>query len=190
MHKTKRSGMSVFRVRLSNSRQGRLDIYDNQRSAYITGPNRINRKLRDGETFVDCNYWKRFAYPNVPLEEAFIEVVEDDGTVYSDQIQDNTYPRVYNISAAAGSSFADNRADVEGDTGSFALFAQITNRSESGSVRVRLNGLESAVIDLPASSTQTFNVGEVTIGSLEVENPSESAVEVQIVVSVRVAATS
>ena len=181
--------MSVFRVRLSNSRQGRLDVYDNQRSAYITGPNRINRKLKDGETFVDCNYWKRFAYPQVPLEEAFIEVVEDDGTVYSDMVQDNTYPRVYNIVAAPGSSFADNRADIQGDSGSFALFAQITNRGGEG-LRVRINGADSAVIDLPASSTQTFNVGEMTIALLEVENPSESEVEVQVVVSIRVAATS
>lgn len=181
--------MSVFRVRLTNSRQGQLDIYDNQRSAYITGPNRINRKLQDGETFVDCNYWKRFAYPQVSLEEAFIEVVEDDGTVYSDQVQDNTYPKVYNISAAAGSSFTDNVADIEGDSGSFALFAQITNRSEDA-VSVRLNGMDSAVIDLPGNSTQTFNVGEMTIALLEVANASGNSVEVQVVVSIRVAATS
>ena len=101
--------MSVFRVRLSNSRQGLLDVYDNQRSAYIMGPNRVNRKLKDGETFVDSNYWKRFAYPQVPLEEAFIEVVEDDGTVYSDKVQDNTSPKVSNISAAAGSQFLVKR---------------------------------------------------------------------------------
>jgi hypothetical protein len=181
--------MSVFRVRLSNSRQGLLDVHDNQRSAYITGPNRINRKLKDGETFVDCNYWKRFAYPQVPLEEAFIEVVEDDGTVYSDQVQDNTYPKVYNITAAAGSSFGDNRADIEGESGSFALFAQITNRGDEA-VRVRINGLDSAVIDLPGGSTQVFNVGEMTIALVEVENPSGKSVEVQMVVSIRVAATS
>lgn len=182
--------MSVFRVKLTNSRQGQLDVYDNQRSAYITGPNRVNRKLRDGETFVDCNYWKRFAYPQVPLEEAFIEVVEDDGTIYSDKVVDNTYPRVYNITAVAGSSFGDNKADIEGDSGSFALFAQITNRSEMDSVRVRLNGLDSAVINLPAGSTQTFNVGEITIGSIEIENLSENSVDVQVVVSIRVVATS
>lgn len=175
---------------MSNSRQGLLDVHDNQRSAYITGPNRINRKLKDGETFVDCNYWKRFAYPQVPLEEAFIEVVEDDGTVYSDHVSDNTYPRVYNISAAAGSSFAENKADIRGDSGSFALFAQITNRSAEDDVQIRINGLDSAVIHLPAGSTQVFNVGEVTIATLEVANPSESPVEVQAVVSIRVAANS
>lgn len=181
--------MSVFKVRLTNNRQGLLDIHDNQRTAYIMGPNHVNRKLKDGEVFTDCNYWKRFAYPNVPLEEAFIEVVSDDGTIYSDHVKDNTYPKVYNITAAAGSGFADNRADIMGDSGSFALFAQIVNQG-SESVRVRLNGMDTAVIDLPASATQTFAVGDLTIGLLEVANPSESPVNVQIVVSVRVVATS
>jgi hypothetical protein len=181
--------MSKFRVRLSNSRQGLLDIYDNQRTAYITGPNRINRKLKDGEVFVDCNYWKRFAYPSVPLEEAFIEVVEDDGTVYSDVVSNNTYPKVYDISAASGSDFSDNKADIKGDSGSFALFAQITNKSDTD-VRIRLNGLDSAIIDLGAGNTQVFNAGEVTIGVIEVENSGPNLVHVQIVVSIRVVATS
>ena len=181
--------MSVFRVRLTNSRQGRLDVYDNQRSAYITGPNRINRKLKDGEIFTDCNYWKRFAHPHVSLEEAFIEVVEDDGTVYSDIVKDNTYPKVYNILAVPGSSFDDNRADIAGESGSFALFAQIVNHSEYA-VRVRLNGLNTAIIDIPEGATQTFAVGDLTIGLIEVENTSESEAKIQITVSIRVVATS
>lgn len=181
--------MSVFRVRLTNGRQGKLDIYDNQRSAYIMGPNRINRKLRDGETFVDCNYWKRFAYPQVPIDEAFIEVVEDDGTIYSDVVANNTYPKVYNITAAAGSSFGENKADIMSDTGSFALFAQIVNQSDNA-LRVRLNGMESAIIDLPEGATQTFAVGDLTIGLIEVENQTDSESRVQITVSVRVVATS
>jgi hypothetical protein len=183
--------MSVFRVRLTNSRQGLLDIYDNQRTAYIMGPNRVNRKLKDGETFVDSNYWKRFAYPNVPLEEAFIEVVEDDGTIYSDTISENTYPKVYDLLVEAGSTFAANKADIAGDSGSFALFAQITNKSDSDSVKVRINGLASAVIDIPAGATQTFNPGEVTIGLLEVDNSEgQGDVAVQIVVSIRVVSRS
>jgi hypothetical protein len=182
--------MSVFRVKLQNSRQGRLDIYDNQRTAYIMGPNKVNRILRDGETFVDSNYWKRFAYPNVSLEEAFIEVVEDDGTIYSDTVQENVYPRVYNFNATPGSSFADNIADIAGDTGSYALFAQITNHS-SEEIKVRLNGLDSAVIDLPGGATQSFDVGDLTIGKIEVANPTgESSSKVQIVLSVRATSTS
>lgn len=182
--------MSKFRVRLSNTRQGLLDVYDNQRTAYIMGPNRINRKLKDGEVFTDCNYWKRFASPPLPLEEAFIEVLEDDGTIYSDTISNNTYPKVYDISAEAGTGFAQNKADIEGDSGSFALFAQITNKSETTPVRIRLNGLDSAIIDLSAGNTQVFNAGEVTIGTIEVENSGSETVQVQMIVSIRVVATS
>lgn len=182
--------MSIFRVKLHNSRQGLLDVHDNQRTAYIMGPNRVNRRLKDGEVFTDCNYWKRFAHPSLPLEEAFIEVLEDDGTVYSDRVVDNTYPKVYDIVAAPGSGFGSNRADIAADSGSFALFAQITNKSESESVRIRLNGLNSAVMDLGAGNTQVFNAGEVTIGAIEVQNQGSEAVPVQIVVSIRVVATS
>lgn len=182
--------MSVFRVKLHNSRQGLMDVHDNQRTAYIMGPNRVNRILKDGEIFTDCNYWKRFAHPQLPLEEAFIEVLEDDGTIYSDSLADNTYPKVYDITALPGTDFSQNKADIQGDSGSFALFAQITNKSEADSVRIRINGLDSAIIDLGAGNTQVFNAGEVTIGSLEVENNGEDSVPVQIVVSIRVVATS
>lgn len=181
--------MSVFRVKLSNNRQGLLDIHDNQRTAFIMGPNRTNRKLKDGETFVDCNYWKRFAYPNVPLEEAFIEVIEDDGTIWSDRISENNYPKVYDIVAQPGSVFNQNKADIANDSKSWALFAQITNKG-ANSVKIRLNGLNSAVIDLDQSSTQVFNSGEITIGLIEIENLSEEAVHVQIVVSIQAVATS
>lgn len=183
--------MSIFRVKLHNSRQGLLDIHDNQRTAYIMGPNRINRKLKDGEVFVDSNYWKRFTYPNVPLEEAFIEIIEDDGTIWSDKIENNTYPKVYDINALAGSSFATNKADIAGEVGSYALFAQITNKSTEQSVKVRLNRLNTAIIDIPAGATQTFNPGELAIGILEVDNSEGSVdVPVQIVVSISTAATS
>lgn len=182
--------MSVFRVKLYNGRQGLMDVHDNQRTAYIMGPNRVNRILKDGEVFTDCNYWKRFAHPQLPLEEAFIEVLEDDGTIYSDSLADNTYPKVYDITALPGTAFSQNKADIQGDSGSFALFAQITNKSEADPVRIRINGLDSAIIDLGAGNTQVFNAGEVTIGSLEVENNGEDNVPVQIVVSIRVVATS
>lgn len=181
--------MSVFRVKLTNSRQGLMDIYSNQRTAFIMGPNKVNRKLKEGEVFTDCNYWKRFAYPQVPLEEAFIEIIEDDGTIWSDRITENNYPRVYNITAQPGSAFSQNRADIANDSGSFALFAQITNKGEF-SVRVRLNSLNTAVIDLDPSSTQVFNSGELTIGLIEIENPSSDVINVQIVVSVHSVSTS
>ena len=86
--------MSVFRVKLNNASQGLLDTDINgvqnetsiQRTIYVTGPNRINRKLVDGEEFTDCNYWKRFTEDEMGAESAFIEVVTDDGSVYSDKV--------------------------------------------------------------------------------------------------------
>jgi hypothetical protein len=29
-----------------------------QRTIYVMGPNKVNRKLKDGDTFTDSNYWK------------------------------------------------------------------------------------------------------------------------------------
>jgi len=180
--------MSTFRVKLSNSKQGLLDKYHNQRSAYIMGPNKVNRKLNDGEIFKDCNYWKRFAHPQVSLEEAFIEVIEDDGTIYNESSESsfNTYPRVFDILAKKGSSFRENVADINGETKSYATFAQITNKSEFDEIKIRLNKLDSAIIEIPPQNTQVFNVGEVTIGSIEIDNSNgEEDVKVQIIVSIK-----
>jgi hypothetical protein len=186
--------MSVFKVKLNNDVQGQLDINPKtgqefatsiQRTIYVTGPNKINRELKDGEQFTDCNYWKRFAYPQLPLSEAFIEVISDDGSIYSDIASENSYPKVYDITAAVGSAFADNQADIEADTGGYAIFAQITNNGASGSVKIRLNG--TATFDLASGDTQVFNAGDLSIGLIEIDNTASGNPEsdVQIILSVR-----
>src|SRR5690606_3103147 len=163
--------MSVFKVKLNNINQGKMDLdpstaysisgldhsqlgsqftTSKQRTIYVTGPGRTYRKLSDGEQFTDCNYWKRFAYPQVPLEEAFIEVVTDDGSVWSDVASENTYPKVYNLAVAAGTDYEDNVVDILGDTGGHAVFVQIANQG-STAVRVRVNGVADAIFDLGAS---------------------------------------
>ena len=206
--------MSVFRVALNNVGQGRLDldpssarsaygqgaVYTNplgdqmspsqQRGVYVMGPNRINRLLIDGETFTDCNYWKRFAYPQVPYNEAFIEVVTDDGSVYSDVASENVFPKVYDQSIAAASTYTDtaNIVDVASDTGGFAVFAQITNKHATQDIRMRINGVSDAIMDLPANSTQVFNAGDLAITLIEFDNSVSGAagpVAVQVVLSVR-----
>lgn len=194
--------MSVFVVQLNNQGQGLLDrqptanplhaggqfTVSKQRQVYVMGPKRINRLLSDGETFTDCNYWKRFAYPQVPLDEAIIRVVTDDGSVYSDIPGENTYPKVYNLSCDAASGYTDNQADILGDTSGYATFAQITNTHATQDVKVRLNGSADAIIDLPANSTQVFNTGDLAISKIEVANNESGAagpVVVQILVSVK-----
>lgn len=179
--------MSLFKIKLVNSMQGQMSA--GQRSAYIMGPNKVNRVLKDGETFRDCNYWKRFAYPQVPLEEAFIEILEDDGIQYLDH-ETNNYPKVYNISASGGSDFENNKADILADTGGYAYFTQITNRSDSESIKIRLNKSTDAIFDLSAGHTQTFDAGDVSISSIEIKNESEASVEVQILVSIMVVSNS
>jgi hypothetical protein len=202
--------MSVFRVKLNNVNQGQLDLNPSsatagavtgqglgdqmstsrQRGAYVMGPNRINRLLIDGETFTDCNYWKRFAYPQVPYGEAIVEVVTDDGSVYSDIAAENVYPKVYNVEVVVGTTYTDtaNIVDVAGDTGGYAVFAQITNQEAAGDIRMRINGVSDAVMDLPADSTQVFNAGDLSISKIEFDNSASGAatdVTVQVVLSVR-----
>jgi hypothetical protein len=189
--------MSVFRVKLNNVSQGTLDVHPTtkaqlstsyQRTVYVMGPNRINRALIDGETFTDCNYWKKFAYPQAIHEDAFIEVVTVDGSVYSDVASENVYPLVYDLSVEAGTTYTDtdNVADIATDTGSYAAFAQITNQHDAQTVRMRING--TAVVDLPALTTQVFNSGDLAVSKLEFDNSESGAAgpaAIQILLSVR-----
>lgn len=199
--------MSVFRVKLQNIEQGYMDrdpstasaISGNdhsllgdafttsiQRTIYVAGPGRTYRKLFDGDTFTDCNYWKRFAYPQVALNEAFIEVVTDDGSVWSDVASENTYPKVYNMLISQGSDFTDNEIDILGDTGGHAVFVQIANQG-STAVRVRVNGVADAVFDLGSGETQVFNSGDLSVTKLEFVNnvSGGTTADVQVLLSVK-----
>jgi hypothetical protein len=186
--------MSVFRVKLNNSAQGALDINPStllgfstsiQRTIFVTGPKRIYRKLTDGDTFTDCNYWKKFAYPQVPYDQAFIEVVTDDGSVYSEVEEENNYPQVYDLTVLDGSAFAANFCDIIGDTGAAANFVQINNTVGGGDVRVKLNGLAGAIFDLNAGDTQVFNYGDLAVTKLNFDNNSGSDADVQVIVSIK-----
>jgi hypothetical protein len=193
--------MSVFRVKLNNSAQGLLDRrFDSgvegtpgtqfatsiQRTVYVAGPGKTYRKLADGETFTDCNYWKRFAYPQVPLNEAFIEVVSDDGSAYSDDASAMNFPKVYNMLIPQGTAYEDNVVDILGDTGGYAVFVQIANQGSSA-VRCRINGVVDAVIDIGGSETQVFNSGDLSVSKLEFMNnvSGGTTADVQVLVSVK-----
>jgi hypothetical protein len=187
--------MSVFKVKLNSTAQGLLDkdpfgaqfAVSKQRQMFVAGPNRTYRLLKDGDQFTDCNYWKKFAYPQVSLADAFIEVVTDDGSVFSDVAGENVYPKVYDLTLVGGTTFVDNVADIAGDTGGFATFTQITNKSLTQDVRVRLNGSTSAVFDLAANHTQIFNLGDLVVSKIEFDNSSSGAVDadVQVILSIK-----
>jgi hypothetical protein len=187
--------MSTFRVKLTNIAQGSLDTAGQasgtsiQRTVYVMGPGKVNRKLKDGDTFADVNYWKRFAYPQVPLNEAFIEVVTDDGAPYTDNDTLNVAPKSYSITIAGASVYASNVVDILGDTGGYATFAQIT---PTVACKMKINGNTNAIISLAANSTQIFNPGDLTISKLEFDNSASGASTgtVSILVSTRLQAKS
>lgn len=200
--------MSVFRVKLASSNQGMLDIdpttgvpftTSQQRTIMVTGPNRIQRQLHDGQTFTDCNYWKQFAYPQTTLENAFIEVVDDDGSVYSSVSDENSFPVVWSPGAdgviGAGDSPEDDNMslDIVATYGGPAMFVQIQNTDGSHSVKVKLNGSSSAIFTLDSSSTQIFNHGDLVVNKIEFDNSasgSSAVTSVEVIISVKSLPTS
>lgn len=182
--------MSLFRVALTSTlsgpnTKGGMDTHARgavlvnhsaQRGIFVPGPNKINRLLLDGDTFTDCNYWKRFAVPQVSDANSFIVVVTDDGSPYSDFAEENLYPVAYNnsgngitISATTMTVVADAYdIDVLTDSGNYATFTQI--EVTDSDVMVRINS--QATIKLVAGSVQTFNKGDLPIGLLEFYNTS------------------
>jgi hypothetical protein len=174
--------MSVFQVKLNQGPQGKLDINpatgvayttSYQRTMYVAGPNGKIREIADGTTFTDCNYWKRFAVPAVSADDAFIEVVTDDGSVYSDVASENTYPVVANMTITSGKTLVSSGSiiDIAGTTGNFASFMQLTNAgylTSGNNVIVQLNGSSDAVFVLEAGSTQVFNGGDVSINRVAI----------------------
>lgn len=206
--------MSVFRVKLNNINQGQLDFDPStatpvavggsggqpylgdqmdpsiQRTIYVTGPNLTYRKLKDGEQFTDCNYWKRFAYPQVPLSQSFIEVVTDDGSIYSDNAAENNYPVTIGGGApytvAIADTFATNFIDIVGTYGSYAIFTQIKNLGvlATQDIQVQLNGSSSAIFTLAAGDTQIFNSGDLTITRLAFQGGTANT-DIEIILSLR-----
>lgn len=180
--------MSVFRVKLNNLASGNMT--DNeisfQRSIYVEGPNHTHRSLKHGDVFTDCNYWKRFAYPQVSLVDAFIEVLEDDGSIYADHTSDeNTYPKVFDLTIDSGSQFEDNVIDITDEqANAYAIFVQINNKADAD-LKVKLNGSSSAIFDLAANEAQVFNNKEIIVTKIEFANEDEVNGIVQVITSIK-----
>ena len=180
--------MSVFKVVLDNQYMGKLDSYvissglrsgaSYQRTMFVAGPNGTYRELVDGSTFTDCNYWKRYAYPQLPHDQAFIEVVTDDGSIYSTEPGENTFPAVYASTVASG---ATATLDFTASGGGYASVAQIT--INSGTANVALNGLAAATFPLGAGNTQIFNNGDMVLSSLSLTS-TNSTVNYQVISSI------
>lgn len=176
--------MSTFKVKLTQgvgrTSQGYLDEQAQtsgtsiQRTIYAMGPNKTNRKLTDGQTFSDVNYWKRYAYPNLPYDQAFIVVMTDDGSVWNDFSPENSFPRSYHLTVASGSAYSANIVDVLGDNGSAAVFAQITVTTSGSAPTFRINGQSTGLISIGGGTTQVFDKGDLQISMLEIDNSQSS----------------
>lgn len=179
--------MSIFKVKLQNVGQGLMDMdpttasqnvlgtpftVSKQRQCFVMGPKKINRLLRDGDTFTDSNYWKQFAYPQVSYDQAFIQVLSDDGSVYSDIPEENTYG--VGQSFTLTTSLADNVIDFVNDHGGPASFLQVTNTHGSIAMTGELNGDTNLTFTLIAGQSQIFNTGDLQVTMLRLKCASGS----------------
>lgn len=178
--------MSVFKVKLQNIEQGKLDIdpssyvagsgygqvgtafaTSKQRQIYVAGPNKTYRLLKDGDTFTDCNYWKQFAYPQVSLDKAFISVETDDGSVWSDIPEENTFVKGETVTLTT--SLSGNVIDFVNDYGGPARFLQVQNLDGTKAVTGELNGDVNVTFYLNAGESQIFNTGDISITMLRLK---------------------
>lgn len=181
--------MSVFKVQLQNVNQGRLDLdpsthvagavygqlgsaftTSKQRQIYVAGPNRTYRLLKDGDQFTDCNYWKRFAHPQVSHEAAFIQVVTDDGSTYSDIPSENTFVKGGTVTLTT--ALSGNAIDFVTTYGGPARFLQIQNLDGTKAVTGELNGDVNVTFFLNPGESQIFNNGDLSITLLRLKTSS------------------
>jgi hypothetical protein len=112
----------------------------------------------DGDTFTDCNYWKRFAYPQVAQnQKPSLRPLPTTVPVWSDVASGKTPTRrFYNMQVI------DCSAATSPTTRSTILLAILAIRRQScrlptkvsTAVRVRVNGVADAAFDLGAGETQ------------------------------------
>jgi hypothetical protein len=141
-----------------------------QRSIYVAGPNRSYRKLNDGDTFTDCNYWKRFTSDVMGAEHSFISVVTDDGSVYSDVAEENTFS--VGATEVLTTSLDDTVVDFVTDHGGAAKFLMVQNLDASIKITGELNGDTNITFTIAAGETMMFNQGDMVITMLRLKGAS------------------
>lgn len=197
--------MSVFKVKLNNNVQGRLDLNaatdtsesfgevgnpftsSIQRQIYVAGPNGKYRTLSDGDTFTDCNYWKKFTTEEMGEEFAFIQVLSDDGSIYSDVPEENTFSIGETLTLTT--NYTDNVVDFVTDHGSPARFLMIQNLDGSIGIRGELNSDSNITFLVGPGETMMFNQGDMVITSIRLKSLSGTP-EVSYIASVKSQCTS
>lgn len=164
--------------------------YSLQRQMFAAGPNHTYRLLSDGETFTDCNYWKQFAYPQVALEHAFIETVTDDGSIWSNIPEENTFAvgDAFTATTTYGTP-ADSVVDFVTTHGGPARMLIVQNLDATNDIIGELNGDSSVTFVVQQLSTMTFSMNDLAITSVRFKS-SASTVAMSYVASIRSVPTS
>lgn len=175
--------MSTFQVRLNQTQlsqgnqptsqarfldQSIISGRSIQRSFYAMGPDKTSRKLKDGDIFNDVNYWKRFAFPVLPLDQAFIVVLNDDQTIWNDNPIDNHFPASYNFNVNDNTDYSSNVADILNDYGSLAVSIQIQVTGSGTAPIFRFNG--SATYAIAPGFISIFDNSKFPTSKIEINN--------------------
>src|SRR5581483_3829787 len=110
-------------------------------------------------------FYKRYCQPAASPNDAILELISDDGSPYSDYYNENQFPVVSTLTIAGGSTYsAANLIDYVGTYGNPAIFVQISVTGNN--VTCKLNGSASALLPIAKNTTQTLQVGDLAVSSL------------------------
>ena len=191
--------MSVFIVRLQHITQGLLDFdpatntsitygqvgepfgadfpnseaVSRQRQIFAAGPNKTYRLLTDGATFTDCNYWKKFTFPTISKEFAFIEIVTDDGSIFSDVVKENTFA-AGSTETGLDTNYATTAIDLVADHGGAARFLQLQNIDATDDATMEVNGDVLINLVIVQGTAQTFQRGDMVVSAFRLKAASGS----------------
>ena len=156
-----------------------------QQSVNLPMPQGQGEKIfKDREVFEGSNYWKKYCVPSMSQEDAFLVIIEDDGTIYSEDDSENNQPFIVTKKVAAGSSYDDegNEVDLMKEQGTFATFVLIRNKNSSQEVNVKINGSKNAILELDGNDEISFDKGDIPISKLNFDNSDgEEEVKLQII---------
>ena len=118
------------------------------------------------------------------MPDPFLIIIEDDGTIYSEDDSENNQPFIATKKIAAGSSYDDegNEIDLMKEQGTFATFVLIRNKNASQEVNVKINGSKNAILELDGNDEISFDKGDIPISKLNFDNSDgKEEVKLQII---------
>ena len=175
--------MSTFQVMLAklDRTTTSADAFG-QQSVSLEAPQGGVKTFKDREVFEGSNYWKKYCFPI--MSNPFLAIIEDDGTIYSEDDSENNQPFIVTKKVAAGSSYDDegNEIDLMKEQGTFATFVLIRNKNSSQEINVKINGSKNAILELDGNDEISFDKGDIPISKLNFDNSDgKEEVKLQII---------